>query len=158
MTKAVRFRYNLYMLSFFQRNKKGVVQVIKALVYLSFLAPLVVSARHLFPFVFPKAVFLEFLVELALVLYLGLALANKEFLPKLNWLIKSVIFWIATILVAGLAGVNFYSSFWSRAERMEGIFWYLHLLAFFLILVSLFKTAQDWKNKYQQSCFLHPPL
>src|SRR3989339_1646027 len=53
--------------------------------------------------------------------------------------IFAVIFALSSIF-----GENFYRSFWSNYERMEGLVTYLHLLAYFLVLAGSMKTERIW--------------
>ena len=54
-------------------------------------------------------------------------------------------------VIAGIFGFDPHSSFWSNYERGEGGFQMLHLLAFFLLTVLLFKDSKSWKRLFDIS-------
>ena len=132
------------MISFFQRYKKHIDWFVRAMLYLGVVMPIVVGVKYLFPFVFPKAVFFQACVEIALLGYLALVLIDKSYLPKINALVVLVGAWMASICLAGIMGVDPSFSFWSKAERMDGILWYFHAFAFFVMLIGMMRTKMSW--------------
>ena len=91
-------------------------------------------------------------MEIILALWLMLALRDPVYRPKSSWLFKSFAALIVILILATVWGVNPYHSFWSNYERMEGLASYLHLFAYFLVLISVMKTEKLW------SWFLHSSL
>lgn len=148
------------MISFFQRYKKHIDWFVRTLLYLGVVMPIVVGVKYLFPFVFPKAVFFQACVELALLGYIALVLVDKSYLPKINpfgslridgersrtinALVVLVGAWMASICLAGIMGVDPSFSFWSKAERMDGVLWYFHAFAFFIMLIGMMRTKASW--------------
>ena len=117
---------------------------IKVLIFAVPFLSLVISRSMLFPYITGRNFWFRILVEIALVLWIGLVVLDKEARPKLTPL-----FWIigAFVLITGLAdllGADPYTSFWSRYERMEGYLLILHLAAYFVMLGSVLKTKKDW--------------
>ena len=51
---------------------------------------------------------------------------------------------VGIVALSSIFGENFYRSFWSNYERMEGLVTYLHLLAYFLVLTGTMKTEKIW--------------
>lgn len=100
----------------------------------------------MFPYVTGKNFAFRALVEFASVFWLGLMTANQEFRPRSTGIVLSVLLFTFIVGIADLFGVNPYNSFWSNYERMEGYVTVLHLVVFFLILTSIFKTEKDWKG------------
>ncbi|MEK7590527.1 MAG: O-antigen ligase family protein, partial [Patescibacteria group bacterium] len=84
------------------------------------------------------------LVELALVLWVGLMVADKRYRPRSNLMLWAVTIFTIIVGIANLQGVNPYGSFWSGFERMEGYLMILHLFAYFLVITNVFKTKKDW--------------
>src|SRR3989339_244353 len=62
--------------------------------------------------------------------------------------IFAVIFALSSIF-----GENFYRSFWSNYERMEGLVTFLHLLAYFLVLAGTMKTEKVWNWLFHTTLF-----
>src|SRR3989344_4295961 len=117
---------------------------IKVLIFAVPFLSLVISRSMLFPYITGRNFWFRILVEIALVLWIGLVVLDKEARPKLTPL-----FWIigAFVLITGLAdllGADPYTSFWSRYERMEGYLLILHLAAYFVMLTSVFRAKKDW--------------
>lgn len=132
------------MLGILKIYKKETIGLLKGLVFLALCIPLIINVYHLFPFVFPKAIFFQSVIELSVVLFLGLILVDRQFLPPRNALFATVSLWVFLMFLSAVFGFNFLNSFWSKAERMDGVFWYLHTLAFFFIILALFWSLKDW--------------
>lgn len=127
------------MRDFLQRHKKFLVSTVRFFLYASLFAPLIVSVNSLYPFVFPKAIFFEAAVELAFLFFVALLVVDKSFLPKRSGLLLALFIWILSLVLSTIFGVDPSLSFWSKAERMDGLFWYLHLLLFFLMATPVFE-------------------
>src|SRR3990172_5062 len=119
------------MRNFFQRHKFFLVSTVKFFLYVSLFAPLIVSVNSLYPFVFPKAVFFEAAVELGFLVFVALLVVDKSFFPKKNALLLVLFVWILSLVLSTIFSFDPALAFWSKAERMDGLFWYLHLLLFF---------------------------
>ncbi len=120
--------------------------VIKSSIYLSLFTPLIVSQRSFFPFVTPKTIYFRILIEIAFAFYLILAIFIPRYRPKINSVFVSILVFILILILTSFSGINFERSFWSTYERMTGIFTFFHLLAFFIILTSVFKNRDDWRK------------
>jgi len=120
--------------------------VIKSSIYLSLFTPLVISQRSFFPFVTPKTIYFRILIEIAFAFYLILAILIPRYRPKINGVFVSILVFIFILILSSFLGINFQRSFWSVYERMTGIFTFLHLLAFFVVLTSVFKDKDDWRK------------
>lgn len=114
--------------------------------YLVLFAPLIVIKESFFPFVTPKTIFFNALVEILLVTYLFLAISVPKYRPKINFLTIALAAFLGVLVITSITGINFSRSFWSTHERMTGLFTMFHLFAFFLILTSVFKRLEDWKR------------
>ena len=106
---------------------------------------LYIARSMFFPYITGRNFVFRIFVEIALALWVGLIILNKEYRPK-----KSILLWVMAgfLLVVGLAnifGAHPYNSFWSRFERMEGYIGLLHLAAYFLILTTVLRTKRDWR-------------
>lgn len=106
--------------------------------------PLLLWSVFLFPFITTKILYFRILVEIALVLYVALALKFPELRPRWNWLSGMVWIYFGVVFLTSVFGVNFNHSFWGTVERGEGIFTLLHYGLYFLMLPAVFRTKHDW--------------
>ncbi len=113
--------------------------------------PLLVPGSLFFPFITGKNFFFRILVEILLGLWLILAIYNKRYKPRGSWILISIIAFVFIATLSSFFGENVYRSLWSNYERMEGLITYLHLLAYFFILVDVFKTEKLWKRFFNVS-------
>ncbi len=127
-----------------QKISKYIRWALIGVLYSILLTPLLVSGRFLFPFITTKTMYFRLLVELAIILYISLAMLDSKFRPrmtKLSWAIVSFGF---IIFITGITGVDFYKTFWGTIERGEGFLTISHLIIYFLILTWVLKTKKAW--------------
>ena len=117
---------------------------IKILIFAIPFLSLWISVSMFFPYITGRNFAFRILVELALALWIGLIYFRKEYRPKMSLIVTAVLVFGFIVGVADLFGINPYSSFWSRYERMEGYIIILHLIAYFLMLATVFRTKKDW--------------
>ena len=86
------------------------------------------------------------IVEIIVAAWLILAIRDSSYRPKYSHILASLGIFVAVILAADLFGLNFFKSFWSNFERMEGFGLLLHLLGYFLVVGSVLKTDNLWKR------------
>ena len=92
---------------------------------------LFVSSSMLFPYITGRNFSFRLITEAVFLLWVGLAVLNKEYLPKPSKLLWAV---FGFVFIAGLAdalGANPYRSFFSNYERMEGFLMIVHMAMFF---------------------------
>lgn len=134
------------------------LKIIKASILIVLFLPLVMNSSYFFPFIVFKNVLFRIFVEVALVAYLVLAHLRPEYRPNLNFrsmnkvTLAIIVFFLISI-VSGVLGIGVYRSFWSNYERMAGIFHLFHLVAFFVVLVNVFKNEKDWHSFFTFSIF-----
>jgi O-antigen ligase len=116
------------------------VKTTQFLLYVSLFTPLIVGVNYLFPYVFTKATFFEAIIEIAFLAYVLLLAVDKNYLPRKNILLIGLGVWLLGLITSTFLAVDPYLAFWSKAERMDGLFWYLHLFLFFVMVVSVFKN------------------
>lgn len=97
-----------------------------------------------FPYITGRNFAFRILVEIGLVLWAGLVILRKEYRPKFTPILTAILIFAAIVGIADLFGVNPGNSFWSRFERMEGYMMILHLVAYFVLLITAFRTKKDW--------------
>ncbi len=125
-------------------KESTIVNIIKWIIAASFFTPLIVLDQFYFPFIVPKTLVFQVLIEVALFLYIILAISNKSYLPKFDVLTKSVLVFLGVFTIAAIFGENIFRSFFGTFERMLGIFNLAHFVALFLIAKSIFLKKRDW--------------
>ena len=119
--------------------------ILKYGLYLSLFTPLLVWNKLFFPYVATKAFVFYFLIEILLVIFLFSLYKNpKRFVIKKDWILYSLLIFTGISILAGIFGVDFYISFWSMFERMDGIFNFIHFIAFFILLRAIFNNETQW--------------
>ncbi len=106
----------------------------------------IVANGMYFPFIVGKGFTFRILVEILFGLYVILAAIAPEYRPKLSWLTKSVLLFGIITFLADIGGVNPYKSLWSNYERMEGFVLILHLILYYIVASSVFKTREKWNQ------------
>ena len=112
--------------------------------------PLIVSSSMFFPFITGKNFTFRILVEVMAAAWVVLALAYPHYRPRHSWMLYAFSFFVLTIGVSDVLGVNPAKSIWSNFERMEGWITLLHLFLFFGATSSVLTVAL-WKRLWQTS-------
>jgi O-antigen ligase/tetratricopeptide (TPR) repeat protein len=127
------------------------LKIIKVGVYVTLFTPLVLGPFGINFIEYPKAVFFRSVIEIVFACYISLILLNKKYLPKKSILFFSLLLFYAVMFIASIFGVNFYRSFFGDMPRGEGLIMHLHLLAFFVIITSVFLKREEWLNLFKVS-------
>lgn len=115
------------------------------------LAPLIVTPSSLislsmyFPFITGKNFLFRIVVEIIFGLWLVLAYRDKSARPKSSFILWALLAYLAAETLATIFGQVPLRSFWSNFERMEGLVSYIHNFLFFLVMISVLKSAQAWR-------------
>ena len=99
-----------------------------------------------FPFITGKNFFFRIVVEILFALWAAAAIFDKKYRPRASPIFWAVLATVGVLTLSTIFGENPYRSFWSNYERMEGLVAHLHLLAYFLMLISVFKNETDWRR------------
>ena len=110
-------------------------------VVLLLLTPLIVSRDTIYLYVVGKALYWRTLVEIVFTVWAVLALWAPAYRPPRSWLLGLLGAGVACSLLSASFGVSPERSFWSTYERMLGVVNELHMLAFVIVVVSLFRGA-----------------
>ncbi len=113
--------------------------------------PFIVPSSMFFPFIVGKGFVFRILAEIIFGLYVVLACLEPEYRPKLSWITKSVVIFGLVVLVADLFGMNVYKSLWSNYERMEGFVLIFHLVLYYIVISSMFRTMKSWNRFFSVS-------
>ncbi|OGY90178.1 MAG: hypothetical protein A3B30_04315 [Candidatus Komeilibacteria bacterium RIFCSPLOWO2_01_FULL_52_15] len=106
--------------------------------------PLFTFANFYFPFITPRNFIFRIAVEILLVVYALLVIQNRRYAPTKNLAIIFLAAFVGALTLASIQGVNPMFSFWSGFERMDGLITFYHLLVFLVVLVSIFRTEEQW--------------
>ncbi|MFH1192968.1 MAG: O-antigen ligase family protein [Candidatus Jorgensenbacteria bacterium] len=116
----------------------------------------IVSPGTLFPFIVGKYSWFRVAVDIAAIAFLiGLMRdAKSEMFARIRSafrepLVIAVTVFVGVFLLAGFLGVDPAMSFFSNFERGEGGLQMLHLYAFFLLLVLLFRDEDGWHRLFR---------
>lgn len=110
--------------------------------------PMIVSSGMFFPFITGKNFAFRIVVEIVLALWVILALRNPAYRPKRSLIVYGFVAFVGVTALADFQGENFFRSFWSNYERMEGLIAHLHFIAYFFVLISVLKTEELWKRYF----------
>jgi len=123
-------------------------KILKYLIWAGLIAicfiPLLIDSDYFFPYIVPKTLAFRIITEVLFLAYLILAIAKKEYRPRLNLVLVLFSLYLVAVFVSSISGGNFYFSFWSNNERSEGLLLLLHLLLFLLVLSSFMRKFSDW--------------
>lgn len=127
-----------------QRYETQIRGLARWMVYALMAIPLVVGNSYFFPFIVPKYLVFRTVVELLVLAYLLLRVANPgRYQLRMNVATWGLLAYGASAVLSGLVGVDWHYSFFGTFERMEGIFTTLHYLALFLVLPALL-NREEW--------------
>lgn len=91
-----------------------------------------------------KVLIFQSIMEIVFLFYGLLVLTNKNYLPKKSGLFLAFILFFFTEFASGILGINFFGSLFGNLTRTDGIILHLHLLLFFIVLISIFKEKEAW--------------
>jgi O-antigen ligase len=105
----------------------------------------IIAKALYFPYVTGKQLYFNILLEVLLAVWLYLVFKYPSLQPKRSLITASLAVWLAVLLISGLFGADFNLSFWGDAERMLGWFSLIHYFILYLIIITVFRTKQDWE-------------
>lgn len=120
-------------------------KVIKTLLYLVPSLTLLFISGFFYPFILTRTLYFILLIQLALSLYIFLLALNfKKYKPHFNLATLLFLSFLAINFLAAIFGLDFYNSFWSSFERMEGVISLIYLSFYLFLLTNIFKDKKDW--------------
>jgi len=125
---------------------KNYLLILKGGIYLSFITIFFVFNNLFFPFITSKQIPFNILIEILFIFWLGLIISYPEIRPKKSLSSFSLIAFFIIIVLSGIFGVDFNLSFWGDSERMLGAFSVLHFFIFYFIIITVFRSSNDWRN------------
>lgn len=118
--------------------------------YLILATPLVYAQRFMFPFVVPRTCLFQALVEVALAIWLSLAIRAPAYRPKRTPLVWAMVALLTILSVSSLAGIDPTRSLWSTQARSLGLIAITHFMALAVILGSI--PGFNWQMYVGTSC------
>lgn len=98
-----------------------------------FAIPFIVVLNYLYPWVSGKVWGFELMVEILFPLWVLLAMRRREFRPAANPFLWALLAYFAIATLSMIFGDMPNRSLWSKPDRLTGMFFQYHLLAFFLM-------------------------
>ncbi len=115
-------------------------------VYLVLTAPVLTSKVFLFPHTTTKAYVMMALVELLGIGLIWLMWHRPDVRPTKSATGIALSLFVGIALIASVLGVDPSFSFWASVDRVTGGLMWVHMLAFFWIVTTLFKTKAQWQR------------
>ena len=117
---------------------------IVVLLIAALLVPVIVASGFFFPYVVPRNIFFRVVIELATaVLIWSLCVGSRELDLRYEPILWALIVFLAAASVSAFVSPARTHSFFGDFERMGGVWAWLHLALFFLVLRAL--REEDWK-------------
>ncbi len=136
------------------KYEESLLKGIKVGVFAILLTPLILGPFGLTLSAYPKAVFFRTLIEIIFVFYLLLVFLNSRYFPKFSLLFLVVSVFVGVLILTSLTGINFHRSFFGDPGRAEGVILHIHLLVFFLIIISVFNKKKEWLRLFKVTVFV----
>lgn len=134
-----------------QNTKNILFYSIVTLIYAALFTPLIVDTSLFFPYITGKAFAFRLFVEIATTLYIVLTVFDRSFLPKKGTILTAILTFTVVLGISTFTAEDPSKSFWSNFERMEGYVTILHLLFFFIVSASVFRTRKAWYALFNTS-------
>lgn len=119
--------------------------------YALLFTPLVFWHETMHPLGTAKTLFFEIITLLLFAAYIPLAVSSARFRPLQGKIFGAFALFIAVVAATSAFGVDLSRSIWDIPERMVGVFFLLHLLAFFTMLSGMLRTEAAWRGYFSWS-------
>lgn len=130
------------------RLESVIVKFLRVGVVAVFFVPLIYSSATIFPFIFPKSLVFRALIELLFAPYLYLLLINPGYRPKRSNILVAIFAFLGIEILATIFSADPLRSFWGNHERMMGLYAYIHVVLFFLMAGSVYRTKDEWRKLF----------
>lgn len=127
-------------------SEPALAKWLRWLIYSSSLVPLIIFGQYVSPFHFGKVIVLRTVVQVMAGLYLMLIWRDRSYRPKGHPITWAFFAFTLAFTLTTFTGVAFLQSFWGTLERMGGLFTFWHYFIFYIILVSVLRTKEDWRT------------
>ena len=125
--------------------------IARLVLFATVLTPVVLLPGFFFPYVTTRAVFFRVLVELALGIFLFVTV-RREWRPQgtRDPVFLALLAFVTINIIAAAFGVSPQHSMFGDYERMWGVWAWIHLLLFYVLLRTFLRPA-DWMRYFQLS-------
>lgn len=127
-------------------NSNILLKLIKFGIGFILFIPLYVGSPFFFPFIFPKIWLFSLVIEIIFPLYIIIAISDHRYRPKLNFVSWALVLLTLILVVTSFTGIDAFRSFWGNTERMSGVIYWLHFVAFAFIVSGVLRTEKEWRN------------
>jgi O-antigen ligase/cytochrome c-type biogenesis protein CcmH/NrfG len=107
---------------------------------------LYVANSNFFPFITGKNFWFRIIVDITVAAWAILALYDAKYRPRFSWILVGFSALIIAMFFANLFGQHPQTSFWSNFERMDGYVSLVHTFLYMLVLGSVLRTKEQWKQ------------
>jgi len=132
-------------------------KIVKYGLYAILLTPLAFWPKALYPFLTPKFILFQILVEIVfaawLILFIKRGFTRIWADLRGNYIAVALFGFFAVSFISALFGIDFQRSFWGIGARLTGLFAELHFIAWFLVLISYLKNDKEKWNNYLNFSF-----
>lgn len=108
--------------------------------------PLIVVNNVLFPFVFPKGIFVYGMTTAAVVGVIVAALAYGWRRGIVSSVVAAAWLWVVALAVSAWFGVDVAKSVWGNTERMNGLVFFAYWAALVTAMVWHMRTSAQWQR------------
>ncbi len=115
-------------------------------IYGGLLMPMVFLPSVIFPFVFSKLIALQILIGLTFPAYVGLAILEPSYRPRLKPVYFALLAFLTAIGISVIFAADPSRAWWGNQERMNGLFTVLHFFAWLVMATAVLKTWDQWKK------------
>jgi O-antigen ligase/tetratricopeptide (TPR) repeat protein len=112
------------------------------------LVPLLFNHGMIFPFITFRTYFLYILIDLLFVVFIWEYGYNFWRLLWKNKIMQWVGIFFGVKLLTDILGFNFWQSIWSDYERMMGLYTWLHIFLFVIMLAVVYNNPKDYKKLF----------
>ncbi|MFA6526121.1 MAG: O-antigen ligase family protein [Candidatus Buchananbacteria bacterium] len=113
--------------------------------------PLIFANQAIFPYISPKNFFFRLLTAILAGIFAIYILQKKKLNFSNHKVFSGFLVFLAVNLLAAIFAVNPGLAFFSTYERMGGWFTLFFLSLFFLIIINVFETKDDWLKLFRSS-------
>lgn len=126
-------------------SEKILASIVKAGLFAILVIPFITLDFLIYPSVNGQALIFQFFIEILLVFYIPLVLLYPRYRPNLgSKTTLGILVYFAALFITALFSANREMSFWSSLQRSTGLVLMFHFLAYYFMLVSIFKNSWLW--------------
>lgn len=129
-------------------------RLLQAGVILSLATVFLVFPTLLFPYITSKQLVFNILSEALLLIWLVFIWKFPTYRPKKSFITWGLLAFFGALILSCFNSIDPVLSFWGDAERMLGVFHILHFLIIYLVMISVFRTKEDWTILLQSSVII----